>query len=250
VPVRDGVFDEAGDYNISGVPGTGSKITLRFSDPGGAVTGRLFPTGNPVDILDVPEVGRIKLTIMDAANPVVMVPAKEIGLSGTEIEEIESSEFIRAKLEAIRCIVAVQIGLAETPQEANLLSQAVPKIACVAPSQKYQTLGAKTIEVNEIDLVARIMSMGTLHKSYAVSGAISTAGAAMTEGTVVHEMVNPEAGNKNMLRIGHPGGIIEVGAKIEKKGKHIEYKEAVLARTARRLMEGYVLVPQKYFRKD
>jgi 2-methylaconitate cis-trans-isomerase PrpF len=250
VPVRAGVFDEAGDYSIAGVPGSGSKITLRFSDPGGSVTGRLFPTGNPVDILDVPEVGRIKLTIMDAANPVVMVPAKDIGLTGTEIDKIESSESIKAKLEAIRCWVAVKIGLAETPQEASLLSQAVPKIACVAPSQKYKTLGGRTVETNEIDLVARIMSMGTLHKSFAVSGAISTVGAAMTEGTVVHEMLNPEAGNKKTLHIGHPGGIIEVGAKIEKKGKHIEYKEAVLARTARRLMEGYVLVPQKYFSKE
>ncbi|UCG05120.1 MAG: hypothetical protein JSV83_14475 [Desulfobacterales bacterium] len=249
VPVRNGRFDEEGEYMIAGVPGSGSKITLRFSDPGGSVTGRLFPTGSLVDTLDVPGVGSVNLTIMDAANPVVLVPAQAIGLSGIEIEEIENSESIRAKLEAIRSLAAVKIGLVKTPEEATLRSQAVPKIAFVAPSQKYKTLGGMTIKTNEIDLVARIMSMGTLHRSYAVSGAIATAGTARIEGTVVREMLNPKAANKEVLRIGHPGGIIEIGAKVEKNGDLYEYKEAALGRTARRLMEGYVLVPQKYFSK-
>lgn len=249
VPVRNGRFDEEGEYMIAGVPGSGSKITLRFSDPGGSVTGRLFPTGSLVDTLDVPGVGSVNLTIMDAANPVVLVPAQAIGLSGIEIEEIENSESIRAKLEAIRSLAAVKIGLVKTPEEATLRSQAVPKIAFVAPSRKYKTLGGMTIKTNEIDLVARIMSMGTLHRSYAVSGAIATAGTARIEGTVVREMLNPKAANKEVLRIGHPGGIIEIGAKVEKNGDLYEYKEAALGRTARRLMEGYVLVPQKYFSK-
>ncbi len=250
VPVKDGLSDEEGDYAIDGVPGTGGKITLRFCDPGGSVTGLLFPTGNVMDVLEVPDIGRIRMTVMDAANPVVMVPAQELGLTGIEIEEIDNSETIRAKLEAIRSLVAVKIGLAATPEEASQSSQAVPKIAFVAASQPYKTFSGRSIEADKIDLVARIMSMGTLHKSFAVSGAISVVGTAMVKGTVVHELVNQKNINSSVFRIGHPGGMIEVGAKVDTKNNTYEYKEAILGRTARRLMEGHVLVPQRYFNKD
>jgi 2-methylaconitate cis-trans-isomerase PrpF len=247
VPVKDGWYNEEGDYTIDGVPGTGGRITLRFHDPGGSVTGRLFPTGNVMDILEVPELGRIKMTVMDAANPVVIVPAQELGLTGIEIEEIDESETIRAKLESVRTIAAVRIGLASTPEEASRLSQAVPKITFVSPSQPYKTLGGIDISANQIDLTARIMSMGTLHKSFAVSGAISVVGAVMIKGTVVQELVNQKNINSSVFRIGHPGGMIEVGAIVDTKNNTYEYKEAILGRTARRLMEGHILVPEKFF---
>ena len=250
VPVKDGRYNEEGDYAISGVPGTGGKITLCFTDPGGAVTGRLFPTGNVIESLDVPGLGSIDVTIIDAANPVVLVEASEIGLSGIEIEEVDNSETIRAKLESVRTMAAVRIGLASTPEEASRLSQAVPKITFVSPPQPYRTLGGIDISANQIDLTARIMSMGTLHKSFAVSGAISVVGTAMIKGTVVHELVNQKNINSSVFRIGHPGGMIEVGAKVDTKNNTYEYKEAILGRTARRLMEGHVLVPQRYFNKD
>lgn len=250
VPVKDGLFDDDGDYAIDGVPGIGGKITLRFCYPGGSVTGLLFPTGNVMDVLEVPDIGRIRMTVMDAANPIVMVPAQELGLTGIEIEEIENSETIKDKLEAIRSMAAVRIGLASTPEEASRLSQAVPKITFVSPPQPYKTLGGIDISANQIDLTARIMSMGTLHKSFAVSGAISVVGTAMIKGTVVHELVNQKNINSSVFRIGHPGGMIEVGAKVDTKNNTYEYKEAILGRTARRLMEGHVLVPQRYFNKD
>jgi len=248
VPVKDGRFDEDGDYEISGVPGTASRITLRFADPGGSLTGRLFPTGNPRDVLEVPGLGGVELTIIDAANPVVLLQAALLGLKGTEIEEIDTGQSIKAKLEQIRCAAAVSIGLAETMEEATLRCQAVPKIGVVAAAATYRTLGGKVIDAREFDLVGRIMSMGTLHKSYAVSGGVATVGAAMVPGTVVHDLLKPEAREKKMLKIGHPGGIIEVGAIMEKVNGEISYREAVLGRTARRLMEGYVLVPEKTFK--
>lgn len=247
VPVNDGRFDEQGDYAISGVPTTGSRITLRFSDPGGSLTGKLLPTGNTKDILDVPGMGHVELTIIDAANPVVLVPAAVLGLKGTEIEEIDASEDVKAQLEKIRCKAAVEIGLAQTMEEATQRSQAVPKIAFVTAATAYRTLGGTVIDAGQIDLVARIMSMGTLHKSYAVSGAIATIGAAKIPGTVVYDMLKPEALKKEMLKVGHPGGIIEVGAMVEEKDDGFFYKEAALGRTARRLMEGAVLVPEKHF---
>jgi 2-methylaconitate cis-trans-isomerase PrpF len=250
VPVKDGRFDEAGDYEIAGVPGSGSKIILHFDDPGGALTGKLFPTENVKDNLDVPGMGNIELTIIDAANPLIFVQAAVLDLEGTEIEKIDTDENIKGQLESIRCTVAVEIGLAETIEEATQRSQAVPKIACVSAPKSYRTLSGNAVDVTEVDLVARMMSMGTLHKSFAVSGAVAIAGAARISGTVVHDLMSPEAGKKEIMKLGHPGGIMEVGAVVEETKGNFNYKEAILGRTARRLMEGHVLVPEKYVNRD
>jgi 2-methylaconitate cis-trans-isomerase PrpF len=249
VPVMDGHFNEEGDYTIAGIPGTGSKITLHFFNPGGSVTDRLFPTGNVMDILDVQGIGKINITVIDAANPVALVSAKDLGLTGREIEEIDRSETLRNKLEAIRSRAAVLIGLASTPEEASQHSQAVPKIAFVTPPTDYRTVGGTVIGEHEADLVARMISMGALHRAFPVTGAIPTVGAAKIEGTIVHEMLGQEASEKEFIRLGHPGGIIEIGARVEKKNNSYEYSEAILGRTARRLMEGYVLVPNRSFQR-
>ncbi len=250
VPVKNGRFDEEGDYEIAGVPGSGGKITLRFSDPGGSLTGRLFPTEKVQDRLKVPGIGHIDLTIIDAANPVVLVRASSLDLEGTEIERIDTDETIKAQLESIRCMVAVKIGLAETVEAATQRSQTVPKIALVAAPKSYQTLGGKRVDAAEVDLVARIMSMGTLHKSFAVSGAVATAGAARIPGTVVHNLIPAQSRKKDTVKIGHPGGVIEMGAIVKETRDGFNYQEAVLGRTARRLMEGYVLVPEKYDKRN
>jgi 2-methylaconitate cis-trans-isomerase PrpF len=247
VPVRNGRFEEEGDYGIDGVPGTHSRILLRFADPGGSVTGRLLPTGQPQDRMEVPGAGAVAFSFIDAANPVVLVRAADIGLDGTEIEQIDASEHIMATLEFIRCRAAVMTGMARDEQEATRSSQAVPKIGIIAEPKAYQSIGGRPIEPEAIDLTARIMSMGSLHRSFAVSGAIATAGAAMIPGTIVAEMIAPQARSRDLLRIGHPGGIIEVGAVIETEGHRYHYREAVVGRTARRLMEGYVLLPDRLF---
>jgi len=247
VPVKDGRFNEAGDYAIAGIPGTGSKITLHFFDPGGAVTGRLFPTGNFQDVMDVPGIGRVRFTLIDAANPLVCVPARDLGLAGTEIEAIDTGDEIKARLEAIRSRAAVLLGFCKTPQEATRCCQAVPKIAVLAPQQSYRTLGGAVIGKDDIDLVGRAMTMGTFHKAYQVTGVIPTAGAAMIEGTVVYDMVSDGVRDKGVIRLGHPGGVMEAGAKVEKRINGFVFTEASVGRTARRLMEGCVFVPEKYF---
>ncbi|MCU0604114.1 MAG: hypothetical protein MUC33_15800 [Desulfobacterales bacterium] len=247
VPVKDGKFNEEGDYAIDGVPGTGSRILLRFVDPAGAVTGKLFPTGNRRDRFDVPGLGAVEVTCIDAANPFVFVPAAALGLSGTETEELERRAEIKSLLEAIRCRAAVRLGIGASEEEAARRSQAVPKVAVVAAPAAYAALGGRAVEAHEVDLLARMMSMGTLHRAYAVSGAVATAGAAMIPGTVVGELVREEARGKDLLRIGHPGGVIDVGAVIEPRAGEFIYREAVLGRTARRLMEGNVLVPEHCF---
>jgi len=247
IPVKSGLHNEEGDFSIDGVPGTGGKITLHFFDPGGSVTGKLLPTGHTRDAMEVPDVGKINVSIVDAANPVVFVRAEDLGLTGTEIYEIDGTAQIRERLEAIRSRVAMMLGLASSPKEASEISQDVPKIAFVGRSQDYKAVTGKGIHKDEIDIVARIMSMGSLHRAYAVTGAICTAGAARIEGTVVNEMLDKNVVRGRQIRLGHPGGIISVGAVIERAGNTYEYREAVVGRTARRLMDGYVYVPEKYF---
>jgi 2-methylaconitate cis-trans-isomerase PrpF len=247
VPVKDGKFNEAGDYAIDGVPGTGSRIILRFVDPAGAVTGKLFPTGNRKDRFDIPGIGAVEVSCIDAANPFVFVRAESLGLAGTETEELERRAEIKSMLEAVRCRAAVRLGITASEEEATQRSQAVPKVAVVAAPNAYTALSGRSIESRDVDLLARMMSMGTLHRSYAVSGAVATAGAAMIPGTVVNDLLPGNARGRDLLRIGHPGGIIDVGAVIEIHSGECIYKEAVLGRTARRLMEGNVLVPEHCF---
>jgi 2-methylaconitate cis-trans-isomerase PrpF len=248
VPVKNGRFDEQGDYAIAGVPGTYARVTLGFADPGGALTGKLFPTGNRRDTIEMPDHGPVAITIIDAANPVVLVRAEDIGLTGVEIDEVDTSTAITTTLETIRCKAAVLIGLAASEEEATQRSQAVPKVAFITAAKPYTTTGGEAVAAQDVDLVGRIMSMGTLHRSYAVSGGIATAGAAMIPGTVAFDLLKENSRGKDSLRIGHPGGMIDIGAVIDIQGDRCAYKEAVIGRTARRLMEGYVLVPETYFK--
>jgi len=247
VPVKNGVYDETGGYAIDGVPGTGGKIVIRYIEPGGSVTGKLFPSGKLIDTVEIPALGRVRMTIIDVGNPWVLVPAKDLGLKGAEIQEIEQDENIRTVLEMIRGHAAVLTGFAATPKEATKLSQAVPKIGFISGPQPYMTLKETKIDKPDIDLVTRVMTMGTLHKSMAVSCPMAIAGAAAIEGTTVYEMLGGQTGGSDTLRIGHPSGIFEVEARVEKEGNTPVLKEAAYGRTARRLMEGSVLVPDRFF---
>jgi len=242
VPVRDGCFNEEGDYSISGIPGAGSKITLRFADPGGSMTGKLLPTGHVQDFLTIPDLGTIPISIVDAANPVVFVQASRIGLSGKEIDKMDTPA-IREKLEAIRSHAPVLAGLAESPEDGRK-KQTVPKMAVVSPPKSYHAVNRTPVDRTAIDLTVRMMSMGRLHRSYAVTGAICTVGTAMIPGTVVHEVARSKGADRPSMLLGHPGGAIEGGAVLEKGVDGYLYQEAVVGRTARRLMDGYVRVPK------
>lgn len=247
VPVKDGRHQVEGDYSIDGVPGTGAKVRLKFLEPGGSMTGKLLPTGNVTDILKTSEYGMFTVSIVDAANPVVFVKANELGLQGTEIEEIDSNPELLRKLEVIRSYAAVMTGLVKTPDEATKHSRAIPKIGFVCEGEEYKAISGQLITTADIDLVARIMSMGKLHRAFALTGAICTAGAAKIDGTVVNQVMSKASLLKEEVRIGHPSGIIPIKPVMEKKDAVFHYVEAVAGRTARRLMEGYVLVPEKFF---
>jgi 2-methylaconitate cis-trans-isomerase PrpF len=245
VPTRNGRFNPEGDYAIPGVPGTGSKIVLDFLEPGGAVTGKLLPTGQVKEMLHVPGIGHIEVSIVDAANPLVFCRAEDFGLSGRETpEQIDANQELLQRIAATRAAAGVAIGLAESIEEAMYSVPSVPKIAFVTGPRSYVQLDGILREAADVDLVARIMTMGHLHRAYALTGAICTTVAAQIPGTLVHEVVTEQARTSGSLRLGHPSGVMDLSASVHKEGESWYVEKASATRTARRLMEGEIYVPE------
>jgi 2-methylaconitate cis-trans-isomerase PrpF len=249
VPVVAGGAAVRGDFALPGVPGFGARITLEFLDPGGAVTGRLLPTGHPRDLLDVPGLGPVTVSLVDATNPMVFVPAKEVGLTGTEAPEaLDADRGIAARLEAIRGAAAIVMGLATDPERASRDTPAVPKVAVVTPPASYRALDGTAIGADAVDLVSRVISMGKAHRAYALTGAMCLAVAARLPGTVVSQAAGGITGPDD-IRIGHPSGVLTVAATVDPAGPAAGapaapgVRSVTVYRTARRLMEGFVLIP-------
>ncbi len=261
VPVSGGEAAVEGDFELQGVPGRGARIALDFLDPGGAVTGKLLPTGRPRDTLDVPGSGAIEASLVDATNPMVFVRAKDLGLLGTEPPEaIDRDVALLNRLEAIRVAGAALMKVQGSP--------AIPKVAFVAPGASYRTLDGREIASRDVDLVARVMSMGKCHRAFALTAAVCLAVAARLEGTVVWESITPSpvssppvgervgvrggegrvrggAQGKGDLRLGHPSGTLPVAALVERDaGGAPVARQVTVYRTARRLMEGFIRLPE------
>lgn len=248
VPTRDGRFDEEGDFAIDGIPGTGSKIVLDYLDPGGAVTGKLLPTGNPRDVLDVPAVGQMEVSIVDAANPLVFCRFEDFGLTGEEQpEKIDADPELLKRIEAVRAAAGVAAGIGKTPEEMTSKIPSVPKLAFVTRPKSYRRISGQLCEAASVDLVAKIMSMGKVHRAYALTGAICTTIAAAVPGSLVRDVVSAEARETGRVRLGHPSGLIELTGKVVREGNGWRADKVSSTRTARRLMEGYVLIPERLF---
>ncbi len=245
VEVADGRPVETGNYAIPGVPGTGSKMPIDFSDTVGAKTGALLPTGNTRDTLDVPGVGKIDASLVDAGNPLVFVRAADMGLKGTETAAaIDADKALCEKLERIRSEGAVVLGLAKDRASATRTSPGLPMIAMVAPPQDYENgLVGGTVAGDQCDFLSRLMFMQQMHKTYAGTATVCTGVASRLPGTIVHEMCRPQAQERLNVRFGHPAGIIDMDAAVELAGNTINVTRAAVARTARRIMDGTVYVP-------
>ncbi|NBI68505.1 3-methylitaconate isomerase [Pseudoflavonifractor sp. 60] len=238
--VRDGHVLSDGDYAIPGVPGTGVKILIDFLDPAGSITGKLLPTGNTKDIIDLEEQGKFTVSIVDAGNPVVYLIPEEIGLKGTELPvEVESMPKVLKLIEDIRSVAAEMIGIVPDRAVATAKSPAYPKIGFVSVPRDYVNPEGVLIKAEEVDLVARLASMQKMHRAYMITGAISTGAAAQIPGTVVHDVISERAKNSNTLIIGNPYGPMEVV--VTKEGENIR-REAVY-RTARKILDGSVYIP-------
>ena len=244
VPMRNGQVLEEGSFLLDGVAFPASEITIEYLDPGGSADVPLLPTANSSDVLDVPGVGKIQATLINAGNPSVIVRARDLGLSGTEMQsQVNGNEEVLARCEAVRAAGAVAMKLASCAEEATRCRPANPKIAFVAPSHRYLTAGGKTVPPEEMDVLVRILSMGKLHHAVTGTGAVALAVAAVLPGTVVHEIVegNFEAGSQ--LRMGHPSGVMAAGAHARQENGVWVVEKVVMSRSARRLMEGWVFVP-------
>ena len=244
VPMAGGQVKETGDFELDGVTFPASEIKIEFIDPVDE-GGDMFPTGNLVDTLDVPDVGTFDVTLINAGIPTVFLRAKDLGFTGTELQkDINSNTEILAKLEKIRAYGAVKMGLIADIVEAET-RQHTPKIAWVAPAADYVASSGKTVKASDIDLLARAMSMGQLH--HAMMGTASVA--IGTAATIVGTLVNEAAGGQAMreVRFGHPSGTLLVGGQSELTDGKWLAKKVSMSRSARRLMTGEVWVPADSF---
>jgi 2-methylaconitate cis-trans-isomerase PrpF len=250
VPTRGSKAEVDGNHVIAGVPGTGAKIVLDFSDSAGAITGKLLPTGNLTDVLQVEGEGDFEVSLVDAANPLVFIRAADLGLTGAETpQEIDANGELLARIEKIRSVAAERIGLVDDWKKATRERPYIPFFACCAPPKTYTnwTTGEK-VDGNSADLTVRLLFMQKMHKTYPVSGTICTVAASMIPGTIVNQLARPEITKKGELRIGHPGGVITPEGKIETGNRGFVLKRATVDRTARCLMKGYAYVPKGTFR--
>jgi probable AcnD-accessory protein PrpF len=247
VPMKDGEVVEDGDFKFDGVTFPAAEIRLEFLDPGGdsedaSRPGGMFPTGNVVDHLDVPGFGRLTATLINAGNPTIFVDAESLGLRGGEMQaSINDNAALLARCEALRAEAAVRMGLAATPAEATERRPHTPKLAFVAPPRPYVASSGRRVESSMIDLTARILSMGKLHHAMTGTGAVAIAVAAVIPGTVVNRLTAIRGSGE--IRFGHPSGVTTVGAEAELRDGEWGVTRVMISRSARRLMEGHVLVP-------
>ena len=243
VPITNGQVQETGDLELDGVTFPAAEIVLEFMDPSddGDDGGAMFPTGNLVDTLDVPGVGSFPATMISAGIPTVFVNAADIGYQGTELrEDINNDPAQLERFEKIRVAGALRMGLIKTPEEA-LKRQHTPKIAFVSPPKSYTASSGKAIEAGDVDLLVRALSMGKLHHAMMGTCAVAIGTAAAVPGTLVNLAAG--GGEREAVRFGHPSGTLRVGAEAKQVNGQWQVTKAVMSRSARILMEGWVRVP-------
>lgn len=247
VPVTNGQVQETGDFELDGVTFPAAEIVLEFLDPSdeGEGSGSMFPTGNLVDDLEVPGVGTFKSTMITAGIPTVFVNAEDIGYTGTELREaINTDPAALAKFEAIRVAGALRMGLIKTPEEA-LTRQHTPKIAFVSKPKDYLASSGKQIKADEVDLLVRALSMGKLHHAMMGTAAVAIGTAAAVPGTLVNLAAG--GGERTAVRFGHPSGTLRVGAEAKLVDGEWTVTKAIMSRSARIIMEGWVRIPGDTF---
>jgi 2-methylaconitate cis-trans-isomerase PrpF len=241
-PMDDGLSAVDGDLAIPGVAGTGAPVRLEFREPGGATTGKLLPTGNVADALEVPGYGRIRVSMVDAANACVFVRASDLGLDGIELPDaIDANRGLLEQLEAIRCAASVAMGVTRSAEEAAQ-RKSVPFVGFVSPPRSARTLTGETVQETAVDLTARMMSNGQPHRALPLTCTLCMAVAARLPGSVVHEATRPGQDPEAEIRIAMPSGVLTVAATVRKLEGQWHAEQGAFYRTQRRLFEGSVLV--------
>lgn len=248
VPITEGQVQETGDFELDGVTFPAAEVQLEFMDPAAeeeGAGGAMFPTGQLVDDLEVPGVGTLKATMINAGIPTIFVNADAIGMTGTELQEaINGDGKLLAMFETIRAHGALRMGLIQDLSEAAK-RQHTPKVAFVAPPKSYTASSGKAVEASGIDLLVRALSMGKLHHAMMGTAAVAIGTAAAIPGTLVNQAAG--GGAREAVRFGHPSGTLRVGAEASQEGHDWVVKKAIMSRSARVLMEGFVRVPGDTF---
>ena len=245
VPMQNGEVQEEGDFELDGVTFPAAEIKLEFLDPGAdegeGEGGSMFPTGNITDQLEVPGVGTFEVTLINAGLPTIFIEAKSLGFSGTELQpDINGKPDVLARIEKIRNYGAVAMGLAKTPEEATKTAH-TPKVSFVAASKGYTASDGRVVKEEDIDLLARVFSMGPLHHAMTGTGAVAIAAAVAIPGTIPNRLARKTPDGR--VRFGHPSGTLSVGAEAREEDGEWIVSKAMMSRSARRLMEGWVRVP-------
>ncbi|MCU8044921.1 MULTISPECIES: 2-methylaconitate cis-trans isomerase PrpF [unclassified Shewanella] len=247
VPITKGEVQETGDFELDGVTFPAAEVQIEFMNPaadedGGG--GSMFPTGNVVDVLEVPGIGSFNATMINAGIPTIFINAEDLGYTGTELQDdINSDNAALAKFETIRAYGAVRMGLISHIDEA-VARQHTPKIAFVAKPKAYVSSSGKTVNADEIDLLVRALSMGKLHHAMMGTAAVAIGTAAAIPGTLVNLAAGGDTKDKiDAVRFGHPSGTLRVGAEASMVNGEWTVIKAIMSRSARVLMEGFVRVP-------
>ena len=244
VPMTHGAVQETGDFELDGVTFPAAEVQLEFMDPAAeeeGAGGAMFPTGQLVDDLEVPGVGTLKATMINAGIPTIFVNADAIGYTGTELQEaINSDPKALAMFETIRAYGALRMGLIKDISEAAK-RQHTPKVAFVAAPKDYVSSSGKVVKAGDVDLLVRALSMGKLHHAMMGTAAVAIGTAAAIPGTLVNLAAG--GGERTAVRFGHPSGTLRVGAEAAQEAGEWCVKKAIMSRSARVLMEGWVRVP-------
>ncbi len=244
VPIVNGFVQETGEFELDGVTFPAAEIQVDFVDPADG-EGSMFPTGNLVDDLVVPDVGTFNATFINAGIPTIFIDAESIGYQGTELQDqINNDDAALAMFESIRAHGALKMGLISDLEEAQT-RQHTPKVAFVSKPKSYQSSSGKAVNESEIDVLVRALSMGKLHHAMMGTAAVAIASAACVPGT----LVNLAAGGseKESVTFGHPSGTLKVGAQAKQTEQGWVVQKAIMSRSARILMEGFVRVPSDVF---
>ncbi|QTT90017.1 2-methylaconitate cis-trans isomerase PrpF [Pseudomonas chlororaphis] len=248
VPMTNGAVQETGDFELDGVTFPAAEVQLEFMDPAAeeeGAGGSMFPTGNLVDDLEVPGVGTFKATMINAGIPTIFINARDIGYSGTELQgDINGDPKALAMFETIRAHGALRMGLIQHLDEAAK-RQHTPKVAFVAPPADYQASSGKVVKAADVDLLVRALSMGKLHHAMMGTAAVAIGTAAAIPGTLVNLAAG--GGERSAVRFGHPSGTLRVGAEAVQDNGEWSVTKAIMSRSARVLMEGWVRVPGDAF---
>ncbi|WDH55157.1 2-methylaconitate cis-trans isomerase PrpF [Pseudomonas chlororaphis] len=248
VPITNGAVQETGDFELDGVTFPAAEVQLEFLDPAAeeeGAGGSMFPTGNLVDDLEVPGVGTFQATMINAGIPTIFINARDIGYSGTELQgDINGDPKALAMFETIRAHGALRMGLIQNLDEAAK-RQHTPKVAFVAPPADYQASSGKAVTAADVDLLVRALSMGKLHHAMMGTAAVAIGTAAAIPGTLVNLAAG--GGERSAVRFGHPSGTLRVGAEAVQDNGEWSVTKAIMSRSARVLMEGWVRVPGDAF---